>query len=71
MNAANGFTEKGDDLPGRFFDSPGYKNTSIDIDSIDREAFLKARSNYYMVRKLDKNGMPVPDMASKLGLVVL
>ena len=70
MNAANGFTEKDDDLPDRFFDSPGYKNGSIDIDPIDRESFLKARSNYYVVRKLDKNGMPVPDTARKLGLVV-
>ncbi|MEA1946300.1 MAG: aldehyde ferredoxin oxidoreductase family protein [Thermodesulfobacteriota bacterium] len=70
MNAANGFTEKDDDLPGRFFNSPGYKNTSIDIDPIDREAFLKARSNYYRVRKLDKKGMPIPDAAKKLGLVV-
>lgn len=70
MNAANGFTAKDDDLPGRFFNSPGYKNTSIDIDPIDREAFLKARSNYYRVRKLDKKGMPVSDAAKKLGLVV-
>jgi aldehyde:ferredoxin oxidoreductase len=70
MNSANGFTEKDDDLPDRFFTSPGYKNTSIDIAPIDREAFLEARSNYYVVRKLDKKGMPVPDTARKLGLVI-
>lgn len=70
MNSANGFTEKDDDLPDRFFTSPGYKNTSIDIDPIDRKAFLEARSNYYVVRKLDKKGMPVPDTARKLGLVI-
>lgn len=70
MNSANGFTEKDDDLPDRFFTSPGYKNTSIAIDPIDREAFLEARSNYYVVRKLDKKGMPVPDTARKLGLVI-
>ena len=71
MNAANGFTEKDDDLPDRFFNSPGYKNGNIDIDPIDREAFLKARSDYYVVRKLDKKGMPVPDTARTLGLDVL
>jgi aldehyde:ferredoxin oxidoreductase len=70
MNAANGFSEKDDDLPDRFFTSPGYKNENIDIDPIDREAFLTARSNYYMVRKLDKKGMPVPETAKKLGLDV-
>jgi aldehyde:ferredoxin oxidoreductase len=71
MNAANGFTEKDDDLPDRFFNSSGYKNGNIDIDPIDRKAFLKARSHYYRVRKLDKNGMPVPDSARKLGLDIL
>jgi len=71
MNATNGFTEKDDDLPDRFFNSPGYKNGNIDIDPIDREAFLKARSDYYVVRKLDKKGMPVPDTARTLGLDVL
>ena len=70
MNAANGFTEKDDDLPDRFFTSPGYKNESIDVEPIDREAFLTARSNYYVVRKLDKKGMPVPETAKKLGLEV-
>jgi len=70
MNAANGFSEKDDDLPDRFFTSPGYKNENIDIDPIDREAFLTARSNYYMVRKLDKKGMPDPETAKKLGLDV-
>ncbi|RLB81875.1 MAG: aldehyde ferredoxin oxidoreductase [Deltaproteobacteria bacterium] len=71
MNTANGFTEKDDDLPDRFFSSPGYKNTSIDIDPIDRKAFLKARSDYYLVRKLDKKGLPVPETAMELGLNVL
>ena len=68
MNSANGFTEKDDDLPDRFFTSPGYKNENINIDPIDREAFLEARSNYYIVRKLDKNGMPLSETAKKLGL---
>jgi aldehyde:ferredoxin oxidoreductase len=70
MNAANGFTEKHDDLPDRFFTSPGYKNENIDIHPIDREAFLTARSKYYRVRKLDQKGTPDPDAAKKLGLEV-
>ncbi len=68
MNAANGFSGKDDDLPGRFFKSSGEKDGSIQIDPIDREAFLTARSNYYRARKLDKNGMPVPKVARQLGL---
>jgi aldehyde:ferredoxin oxidoreductase len=71
MNAANGFTEKDDDLPDRFFNLAGYKNGSIDMGPIDRQAFLKARSDYYRVRKLDKKGMPLPDTAMKLGLDIL
>jgi len=68
MNAANGFSGKDDDLPGRFFKSSGEKDGSIQIDPIDRAAFLTARSNYYRARKLDKNGMPVPKVARQLGL---
>ena len=68
MNAANGFSEKDDDLPGRFFNSSGEKDGSIQIDPIDRAAFLTARSNYYRAIKLDKNGMPVPKVARQLGL---
>ncbi len=68
MNAANGFSGKDDDLPDRFFKSSGEKDGSIQIDPIDRAAFLTARSNYYRARKLDKNGMPVPKVARQLGL---
>jgi aldehyde:ferredoxin oxidoreductase len=68
MNAANGFTEKDDDLPVRFFTMPGYKDTGINIKPIDKEAFLTARSNYYIARKLNKNGMPISKVAQELGL---
>jgi aldehyde:ferredoxin oxidoreductase len=68
MNAANGFTEKDDDLPVRFFTTPGYKGDGINIKPIDKEAFLTARSNYYIARKLNKNGTPVPKVARELGL---
>ena len=68
MNAANGFTEKDDDLPVRFFTTPGYKGDGINIKPIDKEAFLAARSNYYIARKLNKNGTPIPKVARELGL---
>jgi aldehyde:ferredoxin oxidoreductase len=68
MNAANGFTEKDDDLPVRFFTTPGYKDNDINIKPIDKEAFLTARSNYYVARKLNKNGRPVLKVARELGL---
>jgi len=68
MNAANGFIEKDDDLPARFFTTPGDKGDGINIKPIDKEAFLTARSNYYIARKLNKNGTPVPKVARELGL---
>jgi aldehyde:ferredoxin oxidoreductase len=68
MNAANGFTEKDDDLPVRFFTMPGFTDAGIKIQPIDKEAFLIARSNYYTARKLNKNGMPILKVAKELGL---
>ena len=68
MNAANGFTEKDDNLPVRFFTMPGYTDDNINIKPIDKEAFLTARSNYYIARKLNKNGAPVSKVAQELGL---
>ena len=68
MNAANGFTERDDDLPFRFFTTAGNQNSSVRIGPIDRDAFLTARSNYYMARKLDEIGMPVSAVAQNLGL---
>jgi len=68
MNAANGFTEKDDDLPDRFFSMPGYTNESINVKPIDKEAFLTARSSYYIARKLNKDGAPILKVAKELGL---
>ena len=68
MNSANGFTEKDDDLPARFFSMPGYTNESINIKPIDKEAFLTARSRYYIARKLNKDGTPILKVARELGL---
>lgn len=68
MNAANGFSEKEDDLPSRFFDSFGYKGADIKIRPINRKRFLKARANYYKARGLDKSGMPVTEIIKRLEL---
>ena len=68
MNAANGFSRKDDDLPSRFFTSPGYRDGSIRVDPIKRKDFLKARADYYIVRKLDQTGRPLAETARALGL---
>jgi hypothetical protein len=47
---------------------PGHKDGSINIKPIDREAFLTARTHYYIARKLNKNGTPVLKVAKGLGL---
>jgi len=68
MNAANGFTEKDDDLPDRFFSMPGYTDEDINIKPIDKDAFLTARSSYYIARKLNKDGTPILKVVRELGL---
>lgn len=68
MNALNGFTAADDDLPPRFFNEPGSSGNAIDIPPIDRAAFLQARNDYYRVRGLDANGLPLPGKALELGL---
>jgi len=68
MNAANGFTDKDDDLPSRFFTMPGVQSNHVRIQPIDRDAFLTARCNYYTARKLNKHGMPTSNVAKRLGL---
>ncbi len=50
MNKLNGFTEKDDDLPERFFTEPGFSDKSLTIEPINRDDFLKARENYYRIR---------------------
>ncbi len=62
LNAANGFGIEDDDLPQRFFQSQG------DALPIDRRAFLKARTDYYIVRGLDHQGRPTKEKATALGL---
>ena len=50
MNRANGFSRDDDDLPERFFSSPGSSDNNLTVKPIDREAFLKAREAYYKIR---------------------
>jgi len=68
MNARNGFTAKDDDLPSRFFKESGTGGNNFDVPALNREAFLKARANYYRVRGLDQQGMPSKQKAQELGL---
>lgn len=68
MNARNGFTSDDDDLPGRFFQEKGSCSGDMTIPPLDRVAFLKARSNYYIIRGLDGAGSPTPAKAGELGL---
>ena len=68
MNAINGFSAKDDDLPQRFFHDPGYRGDDMHIAPLDREAFLKARANYYRIRGLGENGLPTRTKCEELGL---
>ncbi len=68
MNAKNGFSRKDDDLPPRFFIEKKRDLSDSSLKPIDRDAFQKALSDYYTVRGLDQDGMPVPEKARELGL---
>ncbi|MDD2388657.1 MAG: aldehyde ferredoxin oxidoreductase family protein [Desulfobacterales bacterium] len=69
MNAQNGFGKADDDLPSRFFETPGYISPTKKNDPINRDRFMRALADYYTVRGLDENGMPVLSRAKELGLV--
>jgi aldehyde:ferredoxin oxidoreductase len=69
INTRNGFTSADDDLPSRFFTEEGTHGNSIEVRPLDRDDFLKARSEYYEMRGLDENGIPLHEKAQILGLV--
>jgi aldehyde:ferredoxin oxidoreductase len=50
LNEMNGFDRRSDDLPERFFVQPGTSGSHVVVNPIDREAFLKARDDYYRIR---------------------
>jgi len=68
MNAANGFDARDDDLPERFFTEYGTSGGGVKITPINRDDFLKARRNYYLIRGLDEDGRPTQEKISALGL---
>jgi len=68
LNARNNFSARDDDLPRRFFQDPGYSGDDMCIAPLDREAFLEARSNYYRIRGLNKDGLPTREKSKELGL---
>jgi len=68
QNCANGFTSADDDLPERFFSRWGGRFEDLEIPPLDREAFLEARGNYYRVRGLDPEGLPLEKKKRELGL---
>ncbi|MFC1546524.1 aldehyde ferredoxin oxidoreductase family protein [bacterium] len=68
MNSLNGFSAKHDDLPERFFKEPGSSGSGITINPINRDDFLKARADYYKIRGLNENGMPLAEKCSELGI---
>jgi len=70
MNAENGFGLCDDDLPARFFTEEGTSGGGVEIKPIDREEFVEARTNYYTIRGLDKNGQPTEATIKRLGLEV-
>ncbi|MCK5849843.1 MAG: aldehyde ferredoxin oxidoreductase family protein [Kiritimatiellae bacterium] len=68
MNALNGFTQKDDDLPARFFEESGSSGNTIEIPPLNRQDFLQTRANYYKIRGLDNNGIPTKEKATELDL---
>jgi len=68
MNAANGFSCDHDDLPRRFFAESGTGSVAYEIPPLDRDAFLEARSSYYVIRGLDQRGRPMREKACTMGL---
>lgn len=68
MNEINGFSEKDDDLPGRFFNEAGTSGNNIKISPLNRQDFIEARSRYYNIRGLDEKGKTIKEKAEELGL---
>lgn len=70
MNELNGFDAKDDDLPQRFFKEAGTGGNGIDINPLDREAFLEARAKYYRIRGLTEKGRTRAEIIEALGLAL-
>ena len=68
MNAFNGFCDRDDDLPGRFFTADGSHGEGITVNALPRGEFLAARAAYYRIRGLSPHGLPLARKAKELGL---
>jgi len=68
MHTLNGFDVCDDDLPPRFFTTPGASGSGIPLPPLDRQDFLEARRKYYFIRGLDDHGKPTQMKARTLGL---
>ncbi|MCL2155029.1 MAG: aldehyde ferredoxin oxidoreductase family protein [Leptospirales bacterium] len=68
MNFMNGFTNKDDDLPERFFKYGGTSGDGISIPPISREEFLETRSRYYKIRGLTQDGECTKEKCEELEL---
>ena len=68
MNCILGFRASDDDLPARFFEEEGSSGEGIHVGPIDRQDFLRARDNYYVVRGLDSDAVPQREVSCELNL---
>ncbi len=57
-----------DDLPLRFFQTPGSGDERSPIPPLSRSEFQSALARYHAVRGLDETGRPLPETLIKLGL---
>jgi len=68
LNACNGFSATDDDLPNRFFESPGTHGDGIHNAPNDRNDLITARSDYYKIRGLSQDGKPTQEKCEELNL---
>ena len=69
MNALNGFTNKDNDIPARFFELDGSGNEDFDVPSLNRDEFMNEIKAYNKIRGLDENGLPTKEKCDELGLI--
>ncbi len=67
FNIREGFSEKDDTLPSRFFDEP-LPSGEAKGKKIDRNEFKLALRNYYNLRGWDERGVPTKEKLQELGI---
>jgi aldehyde:ferredoxin oxidoreductase len=68
INSLNGFDARHDTLPDRFFDQSGTGCGRFAVPPIDRAAFESAKTAYYAVRGLTRDGQPPKKIAERFGI---